>query len=165
MQEIAVQGKVTPKIIEKNILAEANQLTNPTNQLSRNWRDVIQDYTALTKPRIIVLLLITTAGAMWIASEGEVDLFLMFVTVVRSFIQNQCNVFASLFIITVFCMHTTTAAFHHGAAGDHQTSHLSLSSVPSPLLMLMPPPPPRDHPLPPPPLRLVAGSRTLRTAR
>lgn len=81
MQEIAVQGKVTPKIIEKNILAEANQLTNPTNQLSRNWRDVIQDYTALTKPRIIVLLLITTAGAMWIASEGEVDLFLMFVTV------------------------------------------------------------------------------------
>ncbi|NUN63374.1 protoheme IX farnesyltransferase [Pseudanabaena biceps] len=49
--------------------------------LTRNWRDVAQDYIALTKPRIIVLLLITTAGAMWIASAGEVDLLLMFVTV------------------------------------------------------------------------------------
>ncbi|WP_225886860.1 heme o synthase [Pseudanabaena sp. ABRG5-3] len=49
--------------------------------MNRNWREVIQDYTELTKPRIIVLLLITTAGAMWIASEGQVDGFLMFITV------------------------------------------------------------------------------------
>jgi len=61
----------------ENIFAETNQL-NPS---TRNWRDVIQDYTELTKPRIITLLLITTAGAMWIASEGQVDGFLMFITV------------------------------------------------------------------------------------
>ncbi|NMF58631.1 heme o synthase [Pseudanabaena yagii] len=52
---------------------------NPS--MNRSWREVIQDYTELTKPRIIVLLLITTAGAMWIASEGQVDGFLMFITV------------------------------------------------------------------------------------
>ncbi|MCA6553470.1 MAG: protoheme IX farnesyltransferase, partial [Pseudanabaena sp. M135S2SP2A07QC] len=38
---------------------------SPANlSVKRNWRGVIQDYTELTKPRIIVLLLITTAGAM-----------------------------------------------------------------------------------------------------
>jgi len=63
--------------IPETILTETNQSISST----RNWRDVIKDYTALTKPRIIVLLLITTAGAMWIASEGQVDLFLMFITV------------------------------------------------------------------------------------
>ncbi|MFM7885191.1 MAG: heme o synthase [Pseudanabaena sp.] len=49
--------------------------------MHRNWHELIQDYTELTKPRIIVLLLITTAGAMWIASAGQVDGFLMFITV------------------------------------------------------------------------------------
>ncbi|PZU98402.1 MAG: protoheme IX farnesyltransferase [Pseudanabaena sp.] len=67
-----------PKITSSEaIFAEVN----PSVSSARSWRDVIQDYTELTKPRIIVLLLITTAGAMWIASAGEVDLFLMFVTV------------------------------------------------------------------------------------
>ncbi|OIP71031.1 MAG: protoheme IX farnesyltransferase [Oscillatoriales cyanobacterium CG2_30_44_21] len=54
---------------------------NPLVPSARSWRDVIQDYIELTKPRIITLLLITTAGSMWIASAGEVDWFLMFVTV------------------------------------------------------------------------------------
>ena len=63
--------------IKESLFVESNQ----TTQSTRNWRDVIQDYTELTKPRIIVLLLITTAGSMWIASEGKVDLFLLFITV------------------------------------------------------------------------------------
>ena len=41
---------------------------------------VIQSYYQLTKPRIIPLLLITTAGSMWIASSGHVDPFLLLVT-------------------------------------------------------------------------------------
>jgi heme o synthase len=41
---------------------------------------VIQSYYQLTKPRIIPLLLITTAGSMWIAAKGEVDPLLLVVT-------------------------------------------------------------------------------------
>ncbi|MDZ8056420.1 MAG: heme o synthase [Aulosira sp. ZfuVER01] len=41
---------------------------------------VIQSYYQLTKPRIIPLLLITTAGSMWIAAKGQVDLLLLLVT-------------------------------------------------------------------------------------
>ena len=63
--------------IPESIFAESNQL----KKSSRNWRDVVQDYIELTKPRIITLLLITTAGAMWIASEGKVNAFLMLITV------------------------------------------------------------------------------------
>ncbi|MEA5596241.1 heme o synthase [Rivularia sp. UHCC 0363] len=42
--------------------------------------EVIQSYYQLTKPRIIPLLLITTAGSMWIAASGEVDPILLLVT-------------------------------------------------------------------------------------
>jgi len=41
---------------------------------------VIQSYYQLTKPRIIPLLLITTAGSMWIAASGKVDPILLLVT-------------------------------------------------------------------------------------
>ncbi len=41
---------------------------------------VIQSYYQLTKPRIIPLLLITTAGSMWIAAKGEVNPLLLLVT-------------------------------------------------------------------------------------
>ncbi|NEP58261.1 MAG: protoheme IX farnesyltransferase [Symploca sp. SIO2G7] len=47
-----------------------------------NFLQVIQSYYQLTKPRIIPLLLITTAAAMWIASHGQVDPFLLLVTLV-----------------------------------------------------------------------------------
>jgi len=47
-----------------------------------NFLQVIQSYYQLTKPRIIPLLLITTAAAMWIASNGEVDPLLLLVTLV-----------------------------------------------------------------------------------
>lgn len=46
----------------------------------RNFLEVVQSYYQLTKPRIIPLLLITTAGSMWIASSGHVDPFLLLVT-------------------------------------------------------------------------------------
>ncbi|MFN3927437.1 MAG: heme o synthase [Pseudanabaenaceae cyanobacterium] len=39
----------------------------------KHWGAVIQSYVQLTKPKIIVLLLITTAGAMWLAGQGQVD--------------------------------------------------------------------------------------------
>ena len=47
-----------------------------------NFLEVIQSYYQLTKPRIIPLLLITTAAAMWIASNGQVDPLLLLVTLV-----------------------------------------------------------------------------------
>jgi len=47
-----------------------------------NFRQVIQSYYQLTKPRIIPLLLITTAAGMWMASEGQVDPLLLLITLV-----------------------------------------------------------------------------------
>ncbi len=46
----------------------------------QNLWQVIQSYWQLTKPRIIILLLITTAGSMWIAAHGQVDPVLLLVT-------------------------------------------------------------------------------------
>ncbi|XGV98967.1 MAG: heme o synthase [Leptolyngbya sp. BL-A-14] len=45
-----------------------------------NALQVVQSYYQLTKPRIILLLLITTAGGMWIAAKGEVNPILLLVT-------------------------------------------------------------------------------------
>lgn len=47
-----------------------------------NFLQVIQSYYQLTKPRIIPLLLITTAAGMWMAADGKVDPFLLLVTLV-----------------------------------------------------------------------------------
>ena len=47
-----------------------------------NLLQVIQSYYQLTKPRIIPLLLITTAAGMWMAADGKVDPFLLLVTLV-----------------------------------------------------------------------------------
>jgi protoheme IX farnesyltransferase len=48
---------------------------------NQNLIQVIQSYYQLTKPRIILLLLITTAGGMWIAAEGQVNPLLLLVTI------------------------------------------------------------------------------------
>ena len=40
-------------------------------------RSLIRDYVALTKPRIIVLLLVTAAGGMFLAARGAPDLSIM----------------------------------------------------------------------------------------
>ena len=50
------------------------------DRLNKSVSDVLTSYTQLTKPRIILLLLITTAGGMWIAADGQVDPLLAFVT-------------------------------------------------------------------------------------
>lgn len=47
-----------------------------------NFGQVIQSYYQLTKPRIIPLLLITTAASMWMASGGRVDPRLLLVSMV-----------------------------------------------------------------------------------
>lgn len=46
----------------------------------QNFLEVIQSYYQLTKPRIIPLLLITTAAGMWMAADGRVDPLLLLVT-------------------------------------------------------------------------------------
>ncbi len=57
-------------------------LNQPTESKSLSLPEVIQSYYQLTKPRIIPLLLITTAAAMWMASDGATDPVLFLVTVV-----------------------------------------------------------------------------------
>ncbi len=47
---------------------------------NRDWRQVIQSYYQLTKPRIILLLLFTTAGSLWMAADGQLDPTLALVT-------------------------------------------------------------------------------------
>ncbi|PSO54362.1 MAG: protoheme IX farnesyltransferase [Cyanobacteria bacterium QH_8_48_120] len=47
---------------------------------NENLLQVIKSYYQLTKPRIIPLLLITTAAAMWIASQGRVEPVQLLVT-------------------------------------------------------------------------------------
>ncbi|NJK58086.1 MAG: protoheme IX farnesyltransferase [Pleurocapsa sp. SU_5_0] len=47
---------------------------------NQNTTEVIKSYYQLTKPRIIPLLLITTAASMWIASNGRVNPVLLLVT-------------------------------------------------------------------------------------
>ncbi len=47
---------------------------------NENFLEVVRSYYQLTKPRIIPLLLITTAASMWIASKGEVDSFQLLIT-------------------------------------------------------------------------------------
>ena len=49
---------------------------------NENFLQVVRSYYQLTKPRIIPLLLITTAASMWLASKGEVDSFKLFITLI-----------------------------------------------------------------------------------
>jgi len=52
------------------------------SQKQPTFSDIIKSYYQLTKPRIIPLLLITTAASMWIASEGKVDPLLLINTLI-----------------------------------------------------------------------------------
>ena len=47
---------------------------------------VVSDYVALTKPRIIVLLLITAVGSMFLAAEGRPDPLVMALVVVSGYL-------------------------------------------------------------------------------
>jgi protoheme IX farnesyltransferase len=57
---------------------------------NENFLQVITSYYQLTKPRIIPLLLITTAAAMWIASDGNVDPLLLGVTLLGGTLAAAC---------------------------------------------------------------------------
>ncbi|MBE9028968.1 protoheme IX farnesyltransferase [filamentous cyanobacterium LEGE 11480] len=54
-------------------------LSNPIRH-NRDWLQVIQSYVQLTKPRIILLLLFTTAGSLWMAANGQLDPKLAIIT-------------------------------------------------------------------------------------
>ncbi|MEB3339062.1 MAG: heme o synthase [Leptolyngbyaceae bacterium] len=71
---------------------------NPNARHHQNFLQVVQSYYQLTKPRIILLLLITTAGGMWIAGEGQVDPLLVLVTLVG-------GAFASASANTINCIY------------------------------------------------------------
>ncbi|MBE9040536.1 protoheme IX farnesyltransferase [Oscillatoriales cyanobacterium LEGE 11467] len=51
-----------------------------TQRHHQNVFQVIETYYQLTKPRIIILLLITTAAGMWVAASGRIDPLLFFAT-------------------------------------------------------------------------------------
>lgn len=55
-------------------------LTDNSPRLHQNLLQVVQSYYQLTKPRIILLLLITTSAGMWMAAKGEVDPLLLLAT-------------------------------------------------------------------------------------
>ncbi len=57
-------------------------LDNSIDRKHQNLAEVCQSYYQLTKPRIIPLLLITTAAAMWMASDGATDPVLFLITVI-----------------------------------------------------------------------------------
>lgn len=51
-----------------------------TGAAAQHWRQVVADYVAMTKPKIISLLLVTTFGAMMIAGPGFPSPWLVFWT-------------------------------------------------------------------------------------
>ncbi|MGL5079961.1 MAG: heme o synthase [Microcoleaceae cyanobacterium] len=54
-----------------------NAIIPASSRRHENLLQVVQSYYQLTKPRIILLLLITTAAGMWVAAKGEVDPLLL----------------------------------------------------------------------------------------
>ncbi len=54
----------------------------PARRASHSRRDVVRAYVALTKPRIIELLLVTTVPVMFLAADGVPDLRLLLATLV-----------------------------------------------------------------------------------
>lgn len=73
-------------------------LLSPTSRHHENFLQVVQSYIQLTKPRIILLLLITTAGGMWVAANGQVEPFLLLVTLLS-------GAFASGAANTINCLY------------------------------------------------------------
>ena len=59
-----------------------SRVDGATRALAAGWRGVLSDYYELTKPRIIVLLLITTLAAMIMAAHGVPPLGLVLATLV-----------------------------------------------------------------------------------
>ena len=63
-----------------------------------NLTQALSDYYQLTKPRLILLFLITTAAAMWIAAQGSVDPKLLGITLLAgAFASGSANTFNCLY--------------------------------------------------------------------
>lgn len=63
-----------------------------------NLAQTLSDYYQLTKPRLILLFLITTAAAMWIASHGAVDPKVVLITLTAgAFASGSANTFNCLY--------------------------------------------------------------------
>ena len=60
-------------------MQQSTTLTGVTRH-HHSFKEVVQSYLQLTKPRIIPLLLIETAASMMIAAQGTVDPLLLVVT-------------------------------------------------------------------------------------
>lgn len=63
------------------VFASISAYNSTTRYQQTTWQ-VIQDYVHLTKPRIILLLLITTVSGMEMAAKGHVDTWLLSITLV-----------------------------------------------------------------------------------
>lgn len=63
-------GVVTAIEIAVHPTAKQESVSTQEAQAVAHWRQVVNDYVALTKPKIISLLLVTTFGAMMIAGTG-----------------------------------------------------------------------------------------------
>jgi protoheme IX farnesyltransferase len=60
-------------IRERRISREAQSVKSPTQRLMARTGTTLLAYLALTKPRVIELLLVTTIPAMLLADRGTVD--------------------------------------------------------------------------------------------
>ena len=56
--------------------------TRELSPATRSWRRTVRAYVALTKPRIIELLLVTTVPVMFLAERGVPSLLLIVLTLV-----------------------------------------------------------------------------------
>jgi heme o synthase len=61
---------------------DRSPVASPGAQRPRGWRDTVADYVALTKPRIIELLLVTTFPVMFLAERGIPAVGLVLATLV-----------------------------------------------------------------------------------
>src|SRR5512146_3021799 len=73
-------------------------LLSASTRHHENIFQVVQSYYQLTKPRIILLLLITTAGGMWVAANGQVDPVMLLITLIS-------GAFAAVAANTVNCLY------------------------------------------------------------
>ncbi|PRY61575.1 protoheme IX farnesyltransferase [Knoellia remsis] len=68
--------------IPKDTVATAPITTAPSARPAPTWRRTVGSYVALTKPRIIELLLVTTVPVMFLAQRGVPDLWLVVATLI-----------------------------------------------------------------------------------
>ncbi|WP_419866230.1 heme o synthase [Ornithinimicrobium cerasi] len=68
--------------LDPHPLPDGSAEAPPSGQGQEGWRQVVRDYVALTKPRIIELLLVTTFPVMFLAQRGVPPVWLIVTTLV-----------------------------------------------------------------------------------